>query len=382
MEKRAALIFFLLLLCASATAQTIDAQQGTGQNTVTVYFFWREGCPYCAKEDEFLKGLEAKYPELEVHYLLTSENRPLFEKLAAKNGATTQWVPALFIEGCDFYRVGFNDQIGMEIEAQINEMISEINNPTCQDERYITVPIIGKVDLQNISLPIFTVAIAGLDGLNPCAIWVLMFLLSLLIYAKSRRKILFIGGLFVAVSGIIYFLFMAAWLNIFLFIGYTDIMRALIAVIALAFGIINMKDFFFFKKGVSLTIPDSAKPKLFEKMRKLVQEEATITTVAGVIVLAIFVNLIELACTLGLPAIYTRILTLQKIPPVQYYLYLALYNLIYVVPLAIIVSIFAFTLGGRKLTEKQGRVLKLVSGALMLALGLIMFFRPELLSFA
>jgi hypothetical protein len=312
---------------------------------------------------------------------LTSENIELFQGLASKYGASTQWVPAMFIEDCDFYRVGFSDEIGAEIEVHLQEMIAE-KEPTCEEERYITVPVLGKIDLQNISLPLFTVVIAGLDGLNPCAMWVLMFLLSFLIYAKSRRKILFVGGLFVAMSALIYFLFMTAWLNIFLFVGYTDIMRAAIAVVALGFGIINVKDFFFFKKGVSLTIPDSAKPKLFEKMRSLVQKETTVASILGVLTLAVFVNLIELACTLGLPAVYTRILTMQNIPPLQYYLYLAVYNLIYVVPLALIVGVFAYTLGGRKLSEKQGRVLKLVSGALMLGLGLVMLFAPELLTFA
>jgi len=378
-NKKIALLFILLLFSVSTAAQDIEPGIEP-EDKITVYFFWRYGCPYCEKEHAFLEGLAEKYPEVEVQYLLTSENQELFQRLAEENGASTQWVPALFINGCDFYRVGFTEEIGKEIEQHVQDMIAEIH--TCEDERYITVPILGKIDLQNISLPLFTIVLGGLDGLNPCAIWVLMFMLSLLIYAKSRKKILFIGGLFVAVSGIIYFIFMTAWLNIFLFIEYTDIMRIIIALIALAFGIINVKDFFFFKKGASLTIPDSAKPKLFEKMRKLVQEETTIASVIGVIVLAIFVNLIELACTIGLPAVYTRILTLQNLSPLEYYLYLALYNIMYVVPLAIIVTVFAWTLGGKKLSEKWGRILKLVSGSLMLALALIMLFAPELLSFA
>ncbi len=379
MGKKIVLLLLVLLL-STAAAQTLAEQPGNDK--VSVYFFWRHGCPFCEREHAFLEGLEQKYSELEVRYLLTTENRELFEQLAEQHNTTTQWVPALFIAGCDFYRVGFTDEIGEEIEAHIQEMVGEIKQETCEEERFITVPFLGKVDLQNVSLPLFTIAIASLDGLNPCAIWVLMFLLSLLIYAKSRRKILFVGGLFVATSGVVYFLLMAAWLNVFLFIGYTEIIRVLIALVALAFGAINVKDFFWFKKGVSLTIPGGAKPKLFEKMRSLVKQEATAATVAAIIVFAVFVNLIELACSLGLPAIYTRILTLQKLPTITYYSYLVLYNAIYVVPLALIVGAFAWTLGGRKLTEKQGRVLKLVAGTLMLALGLAMLFAPELLTFA
>ncbi len=352
----------------------------TDQNMVEIFLFWSIGCPHCKAETEFLQGLEEKYSEkIEVHYLLASDNAELFHQLAEEMGVSTQWVPATFIPLCNWNTVGFNDSVGVEIESKISGKLDEI---TCEEDNYLLVPILGRVETDNISLPLFTVVLAGLDGFNPCAIWVLMFLLSLLIYSKSRKRILFIGGIFIATSGLIYFLFMAAWLNLFLFIGYTEIMRVIIALIALAFGAINLKDFFAFKKGLSLTIPDSVKPKLFKKMRDITTAEMSLGLVLTTVFLAVFVNLIELACTLGLPAIYTRILTLQNFPPIIYYLYLAVYNIIYVIPLAIIVGVFAYTMGGRKLSEKEGRILKLVSGALMLTLGLVMLFAPELLMFS
>ena len=248
----------------------------------------------------------------------------------------------------------------------------------------IEIPVFKKqvaLNVSQIGLPLFTLIIGGLDGFNPCAMWVLSFLLTLVIYAKSRTKILLIGGIFVIASGVIYFLFMTAWLNIFLFVGYVKWLRIAVGVVAVVMGVINCKDFFFFQKGVSLTIPESAKPKLYTRMRAVIHTSALPGMVLGTIVLAVTANLIELLCTAGFPAIYTNILTAQNLSVLQYYLYLALYNVIYVIPLAVIVGLFAWKMGGRKLTEKEGRLLKLAGGLLMLALGLILLIKPQLLMF-
>ena len=170
-------------------------------------------------------------------------------------------------------------------------------------------------------------------------------------------------------------------LNLFMFVGYVKYLRIAVAVVAIVMGVINCKDFFFFKKGISLTISESAQPKLFQRMRNVLNASALPGMLVGTIILAVTANLIELLCTAGFPAIYTRVLTLQEIPVTQYYAYLVLYNLIYVIPLAVIVGIFAWKMGGRKLTEKEGRILKLVGGVLMLALGIILLVKPEILMF-
>lgn len=261
------------------------------------------------------------------------------------------------------------------------ETVTQGENPAPPSEENIRLTKRISVNVSKIGLPLFTLIIGGLDGFNPCAMWVLSFLLTLVLYAKSRAKILWIGGIFVVASGVIYFLFMIAWLNVFLYMGYVRYMRIGIAVLALIMGAINCKDFFFFKKGVSLTIPESAQPKLFKKMRKIVNTTAFPAMILGTAALAVSANLIELLCTAGFPAIYTNVLSSQNLSGVQYYLYLVLYNVIYVIPLAVIVGVFAWKMGGHKLTEKEGRVLKLISGALMLALGIIMLVKPELLTF-
>ena len=272
--------------------------------------------------------------------------------------------------------------------TKVNKTNSKTSNNQSKNQKdNIIVPIIGKVDISKISLPLFTLLIAGLDGFNPCAMWVLSFLLTLLLYSKSRRKMLLVGLIFVITSGVIYFIFMTAWLNFFLIFGYIKLIRLIIGGIAILMGIINLKDSFWFKKGLSLTIPDKAKPKLFKSMRKIVKEaqksdkKISLSLIIGTMALAVSANLIELACTAGFPAVYTRILTLKQLNVISYYAYLILYNAIYVIPLLAIVVVFSLTLGAHKFNEKSGRILKFIGGALMLFLGLILIYKPELLMF-
>ncbi len=243
------------------------------------------------------------------------------------------------------------------------------------------IPVIGCVNVSRVGLPVFTLIVAVLDGFNPCTIWVLSFLLSLVMYAKSRSRILLIGGMFILVCGFIYFLFMAAWLEVFAIGQHIALLRVGIAIVAITMGLINCKDFFFFKQGVSLTISKSGQSTLFKKMRDVLHTAAIPGVILGTIALATSASLIELPCTAGFPMIYTKILTLQHYGRFQYYLYLVLYNVIYVLPLATIVGVFAWKMGGRKLTEHEGRVLKLIGGALMVILGVIMLVNPDLLMF-
>jgi hypothetical protein len=173
---------------------------------------------------------------------------------------------------------------------------------------------------------------------------------------------------------------MAAWLNLFLYLGELRFMTLIAAVVAIGVSLINIKDYFLFKKGVSLSIPDSAKPGLYGKIRKLMNASNLPTMILGTVMLAIVANTYELLCTSGFPMIFTRILTLNDLSTWGYYLYLILYNIVYVFPLIIIVLLFIKTLGARKLSEKEGRILKLLSGIMMLGLGLLLLFAPDLLS--
>jgi hypothetical protein len=244
----------------------------------------------------------------------------------------------------------------------------------------LALPLLGTLDAQSLSLPAFTLVVAGLDAFNPCAFFVLMFLLSLMVHARSRTRMALIGGVFVVVSGLLYFVFMAAWLNIFLVVGELTLITTIAGVVAIVIALLNIKDFFWFKQGVSLSIPDSAKPDLYQRTRNLLKAGSLPAMLAGTAVLAVAANSYELLCTSGFPMVYTRTLTLNNLPTSTFYLYLALYNLIYITPLLIIVAIFTVRFGARKLGEDEGRVLKLLSGLMMLLLGLLLVIAPALLN--
>jgi len=247
-------------------------------------------------------------------------------------------------------------------------------------QQTITLPLIGKINPQNFSLPFLTFLLALADGFNPCAFFVLTFLLSSLIgLAGARKKILLVGGIFIFFSALFYFLFMAVLFNVFQLgkkITFLTLFAGLVAILA---GLINIKDYFYFQKGISLTLPKSQKEKFFEKVKKLSLSQSTWALILSTSVIASTVNLYELLCTFGFPMIYTRILSLKNLSPLTYYLYLIFYNLIYVLPLAFIVLIFALTLGRKTFSQIWVRRFKLVSGLMILFLGLTLIFKPALL---
>jgi glutaredoxin len=241
----------------------------------------------------------------------------------------------------------------------------------------IDVPFFGKLSVRSLGLPVFTIAIGLVDGFNPCAMWVLVFLLSVLVNLHDRWKILAVAGSFVFISGFAYFAFMAAWLNVFALVGLLRPVQITLGLLAIFVGSVHVKDFFAFKQGLSFSIPESAKPGIYAKVRRIVQAENLWGAITGACVLAVLVNIIELLCTAGLPALYAEVLAVQQYPTWKNYLYLALYNLAYMFDDSIMVGIVVITLGRRKMQEKHGRWLKLLSGSVILTLGLVMLFCPE-----
>lgn len=377
-------IFLLLVLVAGAGAVTAQTHDAPG---VTLYFFWGEGCPHCERAKPFLEELEHKYPALRIEsceVLKHRENIPRLMEMAKACNQEATGVPT-FIIGNRMLS-GFSQETAAELEQLVKSALDEVAAKHPEQSTppaaagSVTIPFIGSVDTSSVSLPVFTVIIAGLDSFNPCAFFVLFFLLSLLIHAHSRPRMLLIGGVFILFSGVVYFVFMAAWLNLFLITGTLPAVTIAAGIIALVVAAINIKDYFFFEQGISLSIPEGQKPKLLVRMRNLLKAGSLLSMVTGTAVLALVANSYELLCTAGFPMVYTRTLTLQHLSTVQYYSYLAFYNVVYIIPLAVIVVIFTVTLGSRKLTERHGRVLKLVSGLMMLGLGLVLLIKPELLN--
>jgi len=248
------------------------------------------------------------------------------------------------------------------------------------EEETVQLPIVGKIETKKFSLPILTFLIALADGFNPCAFFVLTFLLAALIsLTGARKKILLVGGVFIFFSALFYFLFMAVLLNVFQLGKKITILTIIAGLIAVFAGLINIKDYFFFQKGISLTLPKSHKERFVQRVKNLSLAKSTWALIGATSIIAATINIYELLCTFGFPMVYTRVLTLRNLPSIQYYLYLIFYNLVYVIPLTVIVLIFAVTLGRRTFSQLWVRRLKLISGFMILFLGLILMIKPKLL---
>jgi len=274
----------------------------------------------------------------------------------------------------------------IKIKISKKEIISEkpsgeISKPERSiEEEKVKIPFLGEIETKKFSLPVLTFILGLADGFNPCAFFVLTFLLAALIgLAGARRKILLVGSIFIFFSALFYFLFMSVLLNVFQLGGKITILTIIAGLIAVFAGIVNIKDYFYFQKGISLTLPKSQKEKFIQRVKNLSLAKSTLALTGTTAIIAATVNIYELLCTFGFPMIYTRILTLRELPSFKYYLYLVFYNLVYVIPLAIIVLIFAITLGRKTFSQIWVRRLKLISGFMILFLGFVLIFKPKLL---
>ena len=397
---RAFVPFALFVLACSYLGVSVAAAQPaletTGEAWVTrgadgaarvqLWFFWSKRCPHCLHARPWLEALPVRHPWIELHSLELLDHPEHIERyvsMAAALGQEARSVPAFVF--CGQMRTGFDspDTTGRRLMEALEACRSDagrLRAATPGMSEVVDLPLVGETNAADLSLPVLTLVLAGLDSFNPCAFFVLLFLLSMLVHAGSRGRMLAIGGIFVTISGVVYFLFMAAWLNLFLVIGELEWVTLGAGLLAVLMGGLNVKDYFWFKRGVSLSIPEAAKPGLFQRMRGLLRAESLPAMVLGTLVLAVVANSYELLCTAGFPMVFTRVLTLSQLPASGYYGYLVLYNLVYVIPLAAIVALFARTLGSRKLSEHEGRILKLVSGLMMLELGLVLTLAPSWLN--
>ncbi len=367
----------LLLACLLLAHASPAADAGTvaldlpapGQ----LHVYVREGCPHCAEAKRFLAGLADARPELQVVLREVDRDPAARDALVAISEAVGAWPPGVptFVVGGRVL-VGFDD--AEHLGAELLRLLDEAP-PRPRDR--VESSLFGTLSASELGLPLFTLALGLLDGFNPCAMWVLLFLLSLLVRLQDRRRMAMVAGTFVLASGAVYYAFMAAWLNIFLLVGMSEALRVGLAMLAMLIGLINVKDFVAFRRGVSLSIPESAKPGFYARARAILKAESLPASLAAVAALAVVVNFVELLCTAGLPAIYTAVLTSQDLSPLAHYAYLGLYILAYIADDALMVGTAVLALGSGKLGERGGRRLKLLSGGVMLALGMVMLLRPE-----
>ncbi len=379
------------------------AEDSPPQPGVNVYFFWGDGCQYCAKEKIFLQYLADKYPQIEIldyELYYSKANQAIFQQFADYLDFQPQAVPVTII--ADKKWIGFRDEyeaemetaiqacleqpcevdVGLElglVEAQAAESAAPAAGPAQGDaSSLINLPILGQVDLAAQSLAVSTAIIGFVDGFNPCSLWVLSVLLAITLHSGSRTKIIVVGLTFLIVTTIVYSLFIAGVFTLFSYVGYLRWIQVLVALIAFVFAAVNIKDYFWYKEGVSFTISDKHKPKIYQNMRSaVVTPRSILGLVASTSALAVGVSLIEFACTAGFPVIWSNLMIANNVSTLTFILLLGLYMLIYLLDELAIFGAAVVTMKASKVEEKHGRVLKLISGVVILALGMVMLVNPE-----
>jgi len=369
---------------------------------VPIYFFWGDGCPHCANQKVFLERLEADHPNVVVYdfeVYNVPENRPLMTAMATAFGRPVTGVPMTFIG--DEVWVGYNDAMGRQMRAAVEryetyaapdpvdrvspELRDQLAPPPpspSEDggELLLDVPLVGSVDVGHRALWLSTALIAFVDGFNPCSLWVLALLLAVVINTRSRKRVLLVGLTFLTITAAVYGLFIAGLFSIFSYVSFLGWIRVLVAGIALAFALINLKDYFAYKRGISLTIDDAQKPGIYRRIRGIMNAKASWpATLAATGGMALGVTLVELPCTAGLPVLWTTLLADAGVATGAFVVLLLLYMLVYLLDELLVFGVVVVTMRVTRIEERQGRVLKLVGGSVMLALALVMLFWPTLL---
>lgn len=396
--------WLLVLLFLFGGTATPAAAADPASTPLTIHYFRADGCPHCAQAGAFLKRYagDARIRILEYEVRHDAANRERFIKVAEALGVQDGGVPFILIG--DWAVMGYLDErwTGSAIATQVARCLDY----TCPDNvsailagtppptpiqftragaglpETVRLPLIGEIGTAALSLPALTVVLGAIDGFNPCAMWALMFLLGLLMGSKDHKRMWILGLTFLFGSGLVYFLIMAAWLNVLLIIGFSVWIRMTVGVVALGAAAYYLHDFASNPDAACEVSHSGGRQQVLTRLRRFALEERLWPAMSGVLLLAIAVNMIELVCSAGIPAIYTQLLTLTPMPRWQYYGYLLLYNLVYMLDDIAMFAVAVATLQMTGLGARYARASRLIGGVVLAAIGLMLLFQPQWLSFS
>ena len=401
MKKNSKIILIIFLFLTFFVPKNVSAKEN-----VNLYLFYGDGCPHCRALEEYLEEIKVDYPNLSIHYYETWYNKDSAKKLDEIGDLldiNIRGVPFTIIGGKTFsgYSKGITDiDIKKAIEYysleenKCNDVVGNLlgvtkNNSSLKNcyeinetkNFKINVPFIGEINTKNLSLPIISILVGTLDGFNPCAMWILLFLITMLLNLKDKKRMWILGITFLATSAIIYLLFMISWLNLAKFIGSIFYVRLAIALVALIGGLINLRSYFNTKNDGCHVVKKEKRNKILTKIKKFTTEKSLILSLLGIITLAISVNFIELVCSAGLPVIFTQILAMNNLSVIEYSLYIFLYILFFLLDDIVVFVIAMKTLTVTGISTKYGKWSHLIGGILMILIGILLVFKPEWLMF-
>ena len=372
-------------------------------NSVTIYFFHGDGCPHCAAEEEYLNKLDdVKIVRYEVWY--DSSNEEFMQKVKNSFGIEKSGVPLTIIGNS--YFIGYSDSSADTFNRAINfykksdkyvDQVKKIKNDKFNEDDLvdyfgieekksndvltINIPIIGKVNLKAISISSAAVIIGFIDGFNPCAMWVLLFLISMLIGMKNKKRMWALGITFLVTSALVYMIIMFSWLNIVVRLSTSIIIRNIIAIVAIIGGLINLKSYLTSNDSGCEVVDDNKRKRIFAKIKKFTHEKSFLLALAGVILLAVSVNLIELACSAGLPLVFTQLLAVNNISGFTGFMYTLIYIFFFLIDDLLVFFIAMATMKVTGISTKYNKYSHLIGGIIMLIIGILLIIKPELLMF-
>ncbi len=382
-------VLVLVLLLIGAFLILMPEKEVTEETGFVVNYFYLPSCPHCTEQRPIILELQKEMPDVTFVFNDASSHKgsALFYQMATKAGMDVSRLgtPTTFVE--EHPLVGVHSK--QEIINTINNCIEQCKDGEQQTQEAqeisssftdFELPFIGRTDLTSFSLPVLAIVLGLIDGFNPCAMWVLVYLIAVLANVKDRKKTWIVVGSFVFASGILYFLFMTAWLNVFLLLGYISALTIVIGLVALGGGILSIKEYFTAKEALTCKVGDDNSHKnTMNKIQELVAQPLSIAVMLGIFALAFVVNSIEFVCSSAIPAVFTQILALSNLSTFEQYLYILLYDLFFMLDDLIIFGLAAFAVNS-SFGQKYAKYCKILGGIILVFLGLVLLFAPHLLS--
>lgn len=367
---------FAIALMVMATSSPVSAVE-LQDDELTI--FWGNGCPHCEAEWQFLFELREEFPDLVInsYEVWGSEaNRAIMEQVLADLGESASGVPVTIVDGEVFH--GYNDVIGRQIRGVVAALFADSEPPPVATGDVIELPIIGSLEVGSSSLLVSTVAIALVDGINPCSLWAISVLMALVLRSGSRRRVMAIGGTFLVITTALYGLYIAGLYGALSYLAGAAWVRWAMAALALVLGLINLKDFYRVDRGPSLSISAKAKPGLYRRMRAVaIVEQPLGSALMATGALAVGVSILETPCTAGYPVLWTNLLADQGVSFAAAAVLFGVYMLVFLVDELVVFGAAVVAMRVTKIDERGGRVLKLVGGMVMVVLAGTLIVAPS-----
>lgn len=371
------------------------------EKDLNIYLFYGDGCPHCAEEEEWFKTYLEKNKNIKIHRYevwYDKDNQEKYSKVHEILNDKSSGIPYLVIgesviSGFDkdltperirntveYYRnVNYKDKVGIYLGVVSESETGQ--EETKYEDTKVKIPLLGTKEAKDVSIGLSAILIGVVDGFNPCAMWILLFLISMLLGMKNKKRMWILGITFLASSALVYFLFLLSWLNLSVFLNKVLYIRVAISFFAVLFGVLQVVNFFFKKDDGCEVVGNKNRKRIIKSIQKIIKEKSFILAILGIILLAASVNIIELLCSLGLPVMFTQILAINEVSKVGQILYSLLYVLFFMIDDIIIFIIAMKTLEIKAISNKYGKYSHLIGGLIMIIIGVLMVYKPEWLMF-